>query len=248
MTTDDLLKALGTGAGSGLISTAPKNSTTTGTSSTSQSSNSNEVTSNQALVDALTQAFSNSKAAQTSTTSPSLTPGLRGLMDSLTQKFGSITQIDPSKIEAQGLQSINKNAGFQQNAVNETLAARGLGTSPVAASAENGVSGARFSAINDFQSKLPQLLQSLQLGSFNPAAAFLSSAPTGQTTTGTSENSGTQGSSSTQTSQSNSIINSIVQALSSGNSTSANTQGTSTAGSIAGGIGNFLMALFGGKP
>ncbi len=230
------LAAAGLGVATGLPQGGTQNQ------QTQQTTQQSGMSTTQQFIDALTKAFTENKGSSTQTSSPNLTPGLQGLMDQLTSKFGQLANPNTKNIEASGIQKINNNSNAQSEVVNNIMASRGLATSPVAATAEGNVQNQRFGQINDFQRDLPQLIQSLNLQGAGAASGFLNSAPVGSTITGATSNTGTSQSSNQQSTQGNQVTNQNQ------NSTGSTTGQTSTGGGVGGALGGlaaFLAKLFG---
>ena len=89
----------------------------------------------------------------------------------------------------QQTQQINQNSQLQQQALNNIMASRGLGTSPVAATAAAGVDANRVGQITNLQQQVPLLQQQLNSQNLNTAGGILSRLPT--STTGTTSQTGT---------------------------------------------------------
>lgn len=220
---DDLGGLLGGGAGiaSGGFGT-PSNST----SSSSGSSTSNI----QNILNQLTQQNNNN----TSTTTPNLSPQLQQLMDQLTQKYSALSNpIDLRGYQAQQSDAINRNANLQKDSASNIMAARGLSTSPAAATTDTSIDNNRFSNINNLSQSIPLLKNQLQLSNLGAASGFLSSAPRGSTTTGSGS---TTGSTTGSTNQTNTINQNQ-------NSQTSTNQGGG-AGGFLGALGSILPFLF----
>jgi hypothetical protein len=138
---------------------------------------------------------------------PTLSPATQQFMDTLIGRYTGMSAPSLTGYSAQQTGNINTAADVQRQAVQNILAARGLSTSPVAATAEAGVEQNRLAQITNMMQGLPILKNQMDLQNLAGASAFFGAIPkgslttsaTGQTTTGTT--SGTQTGTQTGTSQ-----------------------------------------------
>lgn len=118
----------------------------------------------------------------TPTTAPEYSPLqamiLRQTMDRLR------APIDTSGYEANGLANIGRAGRLAQTNLENTLTARGLNASPVAASGAATLEAERSGQVAQFQNSIPLLVDSLRQQRLNSAAGILSQGR-GTTTTGT---------------------------------------------------------------
>jgi hypothetical protein len=247
----------GSGAAGAFPTPSQSSSTTVGnTNNVNQgtSKTSNTTTDFQELIN---QAISRNQGSTTQTgfSTPTLSPATQAFMDQLIGQFsglaGKNTDKNAQTMLATQIGGINKNSAAQDQLTQETLAARGLSGSPIAATAQIGNQNSRFQQINQAQNNLPLLQQQLQLQSLVPASAFFSSIPTGQVngTTGTVDNTGFNNTNSTQNNKSTN--DSTAETNNTG--TNITQQGTDVSGTVGGGLGQsiggivaMLAQLFGG--
>jgi hypothetical protein len=138
----------------GMIGT-PSSSTTNGTTTTSGSSTSN----------------------------PILSSSAQDFLNKLTSYYTNYIQQSPdlSGYYAQQANGINNNAQLADRYTQEQLAARGLSTSPVAASITNTNNLNRVNQLNTVQQQLPLLQRQLTGEALGQGAGFFSQIPRGQT-------------------------------------------------------------------
>ena len=99
---------------------------------------------------------------------------------------------DLSGYSALGLGNIAKGQSAKQRALQSFLASRGLGSSPMAASAIAGLQGEQIGAGVDFLNSLPLLRRDLSRQSLGDLSSFFSSLPVAQRSSGTQTQRGTQ--------------------------------------------------------
>lgn len=150
-----------------------------------------------------TSGFANSTTGQTgtATTTPNLTPQLQSLLNSLTSSYSSLANPSLSGYQASADESINKNTQAQLDATNSEMAARGLASSPVAATTESNVRNQGAGQQVQVANSIPLLQNQYQLQNLGAVMSFLNSTPglvgstQGTTQTGTTaqNNTGTTG-------------------------------------------------------
>ena len=128
---------------------------------------------------------------------PTLGPEATALMQNLATKYTGLTAPALTGYQAYQTGNINNAADLQSQAVNNILAARGLSTSPAAATAQAGVEQNRLNQITGMKQQIPILQNQLNLANLAGATGFFSTMPRGASTTGTT--SGTTTSSQSQT-------------------------------------------------
>lgn len=105
-------------------------------------------------------------------------PAQKALLDRLTANYSQMTQpVDLRGYQAGGIQDINRSSDLQQEALKNVMAARGVSTSPVAASGAGSVESGRFGAITHFNQGLPLLQTQLNNENLGAATSFLSMVP-----------------------------------------------------------------------
>jgi hypothetical protein len=184
------------------------------------------------------------------TTTPNISPQAQALINQLTQKYMTLQPPSMTGYGAQQTANINAGANAQEQAVNNIMASRGLGTSPVAATAQAGVEQNRVNQITGMQQQLPILQQQMNLQNLAQAGNFAASIPygqtTGQTTTGTTSQDSTQNTTGTSEQQStnntqsnfqNTLLNWLNQY-----SRTDTSQGGGIGGGLSGAISTALMA------
>lgn len=119
----------------------------------------------------------------TSTATPTMSPEATAFMNSLIGKFQGLQT--PSLTGYSGFQTgqINANADAQNQAVQNVMAARGLSTSPAAATAQANIDQNRINQITQMQQQLPLLQNQLNLANLGAASNFFSTIPRGLATT-----------------------------------------------------------------
>lgn len=259
------LGTLAGGLGTPMNSSTQSNSTSNSDISTQQDSNTKLDT----LLNLLNNYSQDTTGTTTSTgttvqgTMPTLSPATQAFMDQLISKYGGMTAPALTGYGAQQTGVINNQANVQKQALDNILAARGLSTSPAAATAQAGIEQNRLNNITSMQQGLPLLQNQLNLQNLAGASAFFSAIPKGTLTTGASNqttqtNQSTTGQSSgTQTgSQTGSTSTTGSQKGTTTNTGSSTTQGTSGggAGGAAGAAGAglatvlpYLLQIFGPK-
>lgn len=140
--------------------------------------------------------FGNTQGARTSTSSSTITPGenpqVAGIGSMLRSmyaaKLGAPTPL--AGYSANGLQSINDTfAGIKQNSDN-SLTARGLASSPMAATADTNINTARGSQMASFLNNLPLLQRQMQNEDLSSASNFYNAQPRPMTQNGTNVGAG----------------------------------------------------------
>lgn len=138
-------------------------------------------------------ALSNRKSARTgesvgtSTTTFNEPSGYSTLGDLLRGRAESRLreQFDMSGIESSGITGINDAFAGAGESLNNSLTARGLGTSPVAGAGLTRLETGRAGSIAEFLQSLPLLRRQMENEDFAQANDFYSRRPLGQTTTQT---------------------------------------------------------------
>jgi hypothetical protein len=137
--------------------------------------------------------------SQSGTSSGSTTPNLSPLQTQLSNLFGSQASnlFDPNATaatlqgyETGGLQQIGQAGQAQSQVLNNTLASRGLGNSPVAVNADTLNEQNQINQSQQLLSSLPLLQRQLEQQNIQGLTSAFSALPTGVSTTGS--NSGTQ--------------------------------------------------------
>lgn len=230
-----------TGLG-GLAGAFPTPTTTSGSSSTSTSGTNNTFgTANTQSLQDLLNKLTGSTSATTTTGYGS--PAATGLSDQLTKQFSALaaspTNLQPYQQQQEA--NINRNSQTLDKSQQEELAARGLSTSPVAASVAANTDASRVGQITQLQQSIPLLQQQLLQQNLNSAGGFLANAPKTSTTAGTQEqtSTGSQTGNTSQTSNGNSNQTGAQNT----NSTSTQNSGGGIGG-LFGGLGSMLAALF----
>ncbi len=164
-------------------------------------------TTGKTTLDTLSNFLTNLTQQQAGTTGvmPTLSPETYYLMHQLMGRYQGMAAPSLTGYEAQQTGNINQLANTQQQALNNILAARGLSTSPVAATAQAGVEQNRLNQIANVKQSLPLLQNQLNLQNLAGASAFFSAIPKGTLTTTnqqvTGQTTGQQTGSQTGTSQ-----------------------------------------------
>lgn len=91
----------------------------------------------------------------------------------------------------QGMRGINKTADIRSQSLASILAARGLGSSPMAAAMQAQGEDQRMSQQVQFQNTIPLLQRQMEGENLDAFSKFIASLPTGVTQSGTSSSSGT---------------------------------------------------------
>jgi hypothetical protein len=145
------------------------------------------------------QAQSQTNTSNSGTTSGSTTPNLSPLQQQLSQMFGSEAQsiFNPNATaatlqgyETGGLQQIGQAGQAQNQVLNNILASRGLGSSPVAATANTMNEQNQINQSQQLLSSLPLLARQMAQQNIQGLTSAFSALPTGVSTTGTSTNTG----------------------------------------------------------
>ncbi len=194
-----LLPALGGAAGA-----FPTASNVSGDSNTTSSGFQASSTNSTQLMGQLMQMLQHGTSTGTTasqTTGGYSTPAAQALQEQLIGQYSNLANPDLKGYQAQQTERINRNSELQNQAVQQLLAARGLSTSPVAATADIGNQSQRIAGITQLQQSIPLLQRQMSLEGMGQAGQFLSTIPrtsatTGQTseTTDTSQNQTTSGS------------------------------------------------------
>ncbi len=112
----------------------------------------------------LSDIFGNREGARTTTSTPTVSGDYKTLADLLRSRAESRlrSSTDLSGLMASGISGINNAYGGAQTALNNNLTARGLATSPVAATGETNLQLGRAGSIAEFMNQLPLLQHQLQ--------------------------------------------------------------------------------------
>lgn len=192
--------------------------------------------------------------ASSQTSTPNLSPDIQALINKLTGAYSNLRTPDMGGYQAAGLANINRNADLQSQSVNNIMAARGLSTSPVAATSAANVESQRFGDTTSFMNTIPLLAYQQNLANLGAAGQFASSVPYGTTTTGQSSQTGQQvgggGQGSSSTNTQGSQFNQGSQNYNKTNTTQDQTQKKSSGGGWAGtlaGLAGVAASLFSDK-
>lgn len=122
-------------------------------------------------------ALSNTKGARTSTMTPTLPGEFQSFQDLLRSRIQDRLSgsMDMSGLEATGIQNINDAYRGVGMGLQNSLTARGLATSPVAAAGETNLAMGRAGDIGQWLNQIPQLQREYQNQDFGQANALLNS-------------------------------------------------------------------------
>lgn len=130
--------------------------------------------------------LSNTKGARTTTSTPTITPEYKTLADLLRgraeQRLRSST--DLGGYAASGISGINDVYGNVGQTLNNSLTARGLATSPVAATVDTNLQTARAGSIAQLLNSLPLLQRQLQNEDMSAALGLIDNLGRGTTSVG----------------------------------------------------------------
>jgi len=130
------------------------------------------------LLNTLQQLQTQQQQSQQYQQGTSVAPAQQQFLNNLTRTFQGIGQPVNTTGYVQGqVGNINAASGAQSQQVSNEMAARGLSTSPVTASALAGVDASRIAQINQVQQQAPLLGQQLQLQNLGAATGFLNALP-----------------------------------------------------------------------
>ena len=217
-----------------------KKEDTSGTSTVNQTSGSNT------LLDQLIKNLTQSQTQATSTTGPNLSPGYQGFINQVLGKYSSMMGQAPITQEQYAtplIQGINQNANIASKSANNIMAARGLSTSPVAATTEVNNDARRMSSINQTLAGAPMATAQLNQQTMAPMANIMSMLPSlsGTTTQQTGTGSVNElGSTNTNT-------DTRGQSIGTTNQTGTVAANSGGAGDAFGGLGAILAYLYGKK-
>jgi hypothetical protein len=120
----------------------------------------------------------------TTTTTPNLSPEIlsarQKVLDTYTNRLGN-NEGYLTGYTGQGLRKINRAGDLQQEALQNTLAARGLSSSPVSAALSAKADSDRFAQSIDFQNTIPLLNRQLTTEDLTGLSGIVASAPYGST-------------------------------------------------------------------
>jgi hypothetical protein len=244
------LGALAGGMGTPSSSNTIANSTQGNVGQTAGTSNSSFTQQLQSLLSSLSH--TQGSGTSTSTTTPNLSPQTQALINGLTMKYQSLTNPSMSGYAAGQTYGINRSADLQQQAAQQSMASRGLSTSPAAATTGAGIEANRFGNITQMQAGLPMLQNQLNLQNLGAASNFMQAIPHGTTTTGVTAN--TQDTSGLQTGLQNTTGTTTGATTGTSSGVSTNASNSSSQGSVGGGLGgaagglaSILAQLYGGQ-
>lgn len=235
----------------------PTNTTTNGNSSTTSSGTSSFSQNLQTLLNSLsTISGQTSQQGGQSGTSTGLTTGgyadagSRQLSDQLATAFSGLTKApDLTGYQAQQTEGINRNSQLLGQNQQQELAARGLSTSPVAASVAAGTQAGRVGQITNLQQSIPLLSNQLALANLGAGNSFLANAPKTSSTVGSNTGTNFQTGTSQQvgtTSQTGSQVGAGSTQQNQNSSTTQQQQQKQGGGfgQFLGGLGGVLASLF----
>lgn len=127
----------------------------------------------------------NQNFQQAGTTTPTYTSPFQGELENqmLSQASNSLKNpFDTSGFASNALKNINTGADVNKTILQNTLAARGLGQSPIAASATASQEQSRVAQGTDFLNQLPMLQEQIYNQRLNNALNVFRSAPLGSST------------------------------------------------------------------
>lgn len=129
------------------------------------------------------------KGSQTSAVSPTIDPAYQGLQGQVLKMIQQrlSTPVDLKGYTANGVATINKNAGLTKMGADANLTARGLASSPVAGAVDANLNASRMSGVSQFENSVPLLQDSLQRQNLSDANTILAG---GRGSTGASTTSG----------------------------------------------------------
>lgn len=123
---------------------------------------------------------------ETSTSTPTYDPqalaARNAVLDAYKKRMGNY-QGFLTGYTGQGMRKINRGADIRTQALQNTLAARGLGSSPIAAALESQGEDDRIQQLVDFYSNVPLVGRQMESEDLSGLGQFVASLPTGQTTT-----------------------------------------------------------------
>jgi len=254
---------LSTGAGAagvaagGLAGAIPDNSSTKSQSTGSQvqTGNTSSNLSSQ-LQNYLNSIYNLSSAGRTTGTgtvsaTPNLTPQMQAYINSLIGRGSNLQAPSLTGYAAGQTQNINANSNLQSQAVQNLMAARGLSTSPVAATTQAGIEQNRVNQITQMQENLPVMQNQMNLqnlaqsaniaGMFPGLAGTTQQQQTAQDTSQTQT--GTQQQTQDQYAQSWQNIFNFMQGFQNNWGSQQTTSGGGLGGALQGGAEAFLAIL-----
>lgn len=142
------------------------------------------------------------------TSTPNLSPIQQALIGQFSKGasnlYNSSTNLNP--YAASGLEQINQSGDVATKALNNQLAAQGLGNSPAAANAQTMNTLNTVNQGSQFLNQLPLLQRQLQTNALGGLINAFQVQPTGTTQTGQTQQSGSTTSNNTQTQQGTNLI------------------------------------------
>jgi hypothetical protein len=122
-------------------------------------------------------ALSGREGARTTTSTPTLPPEFQSFQDLLRSRIEDRmrSSFDTRGLEATGIQNINDAYRGVGAGLDNSLTARGLATSPVAAAGETDLAMSRAGDIGQWLNQLPQIQRDYQNQDFGQAGALLNS-------------------------------------------------------------------------
>jgi hypothetical protein len=121
-----------------------------------------------------------------SSTNPNLSPSAQAFLNQLQSMYSGYLTSNPDLrgYQAQQANTINTNSNLQTQAADQNAAARGLSTSPIAASTDNLINAQRVAQNNSLAQSIPLLQRQLQGQTLAAGNSFFNSIPKGTTTSG----------------------------------------------------------------
>jgi hypothetical protein len=174
---------MGLGGAAGAI---PKS----GTSTTSSTGSGSSQTQSQMDLKTFLDAISNLHSTSTSTTTPTMSPEATSFMNNLISKMSNQGNVNLRPYEASQAEAIDRSSNVQQQAIANTMASRGLSTSPAAATSDANIQAQRFGSLTNLHQQIPLLQEQIQQQRNAQMAQLLSILPRGSTTTGAQDQTG----------------------------------------------------------
>lgn len=150
----------------------------------------------------------NTTQSGTNTNTPNLSPYQTSLANLFTKGLADQYNNDTNLTgyTQGGLQTINNEANLNDKILNNTLAARGLSFSPVAATSEEQANLSRLGQGSSFLSQIPLLQRQLKSQALGQAIQGFSALPTGSTQTSNTSGTTTGTSTGTQTQNGTNLV------------------------------------------
>lgn len=241
LTLRNVLPYLG-GAAGAVAGAVPQNSTTNTNTNFSNNTNTTQAgqSSSQSTLDTILNLLGKQSQAGTSTSSTVLSPEVQGFMTKLLGYSGNFQPVTTQDYITGGTQAINQSANAQGTAINDEMAARGLSTSPAAATAALNNNANRVNQISQLKANAPMAVQQANIPMLSALTQILSALPKGTATT--YQQTGEQ-----QQQQTGSQVGGqSTNTFNSGNQNSQGQQNTTSTTSAGGGVGGGVSGGFGG--